>query len=604
MLQEAAAAVPRVPEPSGGLDRDAHFVWREVRERQVRHVEPGRAVLEHIDVVLRTEDAFLDRLGRLRPRDHPLDGLDLRRFHLAHPFERGPQDVGQGDALPRRPVPGDRVSAARTLREEPPLAARSADPQADLDLDRLLGSRLEQEPLGPSLVADREERVRCRLHLSRGRLLRAGHPSADSRRPAGLHGETRERGHEGEGILARWGRGETKHRSRLDSERREQCGGVALDDDLVSSDPVRGPEPHEPLPRFLVAGHDQTAVVDSPVGPDEFAEARQFLQGQIVEEQVVSRVERDAEVPRPREGLRSVDVLPAVRKRAELLAQERAVPLEGECPGHQDVVVLQELAEGHEDLPQIRDDPDARRETFRGFRVRDLDEVPRIEDDKRSLDPITRRDGAGLSRAFRLDLRSDRDEVVEDVHRRGMEGEGGETRGPRPTVSEPQAAGPTRMAEDRPARDDVLDEHIARLDTQFVFCVLGPRLLLHEVFVDELPSVDPEVLHVLLDLRRLQAHPVRDYEARAAADPVRLDPREVAMPAERIGPAYDRSTYEVPSRFRLILTPARPSSGATRIPSVRIARPTRTARSTAFSLLVAGRRAISFATRIASSSRS
>src|SRR3989475_803312 len=128
MLQEAAAAVPRVPEPSGGLDRDAHFVWREVRERQVRHVEPGRAVLEHIDVVLRTEDAFLDRLGRLRPRDHPLDGLDLRRFRLAHPFERGPQDVGQGDALPRRPVPGDRVAAARTLREEPPLAARSADP--------------------------------------------------------------------------------------------------------------------------------------------------------------------------------------------------------------------------------------------------------------------------------------------------------------------------------------------------------------------------------------------------------------------------------------------------------------------------------------------
>ena len=243
-------------------------------------------------------------------------------------------------------------------------------------------------------------------------------------------------------------------------------------------------------------------------------------------------MERDAEVPRPREGLRSFDVLPAVRKRAELLAQECAVPLEGECAGHQDVVVLQELSEWHEDLPQIRDDPDARRETFRGFRVRDLDEISRVEDDERSLDPVARRDGAGLSRAFRLDLRPDRDEVVEDVHGRGMEGERREARGPRPTVSEPQAAGSTRMAEDRPARDDVLDEHVARLDAQFVFCVLGPRLLLREVFVDELPSVDPEFLHVLLDLRRLQAHPVRDDETRAATDPVRLDPREVAMPAD------------------------------------------------------------------------
>jgi len=111
------------------------------------------------------------------------------------------------------------------------------------------------------------------------------------------------------------------------------------------------------------------------VGRDEFAEACQFLHGQIVEEQVVSRVERDAEVPRPGERLGSVDVLPSVRKSAELLAQERTVPLEGECPGHQDVVVLQELSEGHEDLPQIRDDPNSGRETFRRFRVRDLDEV-------------------------------------------------------------------------------------------------------------------------------------------------------------------------------------------------------------------------------------
>src|SRR2546426_6436698 len=37
---------------------------------------------------------------------------------------------------------------------------------------------------------------------------------------------------------------------------------------------------------------------------------------------------------------------------------------------------------------------------------------------------------------------------------------------------------------------------------------------------------------MLLDPRRFQAHAVRNDEARAAADPVRLDPREVAMPAD------------------------------------------------------------------------
>ena len=37
---------------------------------------------------------------------------------------------------------------------------------------------------------------------------------------------------------------------------------------------------------------------------------------------------------------------------------------------------------------------------------------------------------------------------------------------------------------------------------------------------------------MLLDLRRFQAHPVRNDEARATADSVRLDPGKVAMPAD------------------------------------------------------------------------
>src|SRR2546428_10109603 len=113
-----------------------------------------------------------------------------------------------------------------------------------------------------------------------------------------------------------------------------------------------------------------------------------------------------------------------------------------------------------------------------------------------------------------------------------MQGERSESRRTRPAVPEPKAAGPARMAQDRPTCDDVLNEHLARLDTQFVFHVLGPRFFPGEVFVDELPAVYVELLHMLLDLRRFQAHAVRNDEARAAADPVRLDPREVAMPAD------------------------------------------------------------------------
>src|SRR2546430_15666461 len=87
-----AVSVPRVPQASGGLDRDPHCLWGEVRQGQVRHVEPRRAVLEYVDVMFRPEDAFLDRLRGLRPRDHPLDGLDVRRLLFFFLLMRGPPE--------------------------------------------------------------------------------------------------------------------------------------------------------------------------------------------------------------------------------------------------------------------------------------------------------------------------------------------------------------------------------------------------------------------------------------------------------------------------------------------------------------------------------
>ena len=113
-----------------------------------------------------------------------------------------------------------------------------------------------------------------------------------------------------------------------------------------------------------------------------------------------------------------------------------------------------------------------------------------------------------------------------------MQGKRREPRRPGPAVPEPEAAGPAGMAEDRPPRDDVLDEHLARLHAGFVLRLLGAGLFLLQIGVDELPPVDSQFLHVFLDLRRLQAHAVRDHKAGASADPVRLDARQVPEAAD------------------------------------------------------------------------
>src|SRR5207247_2094825 len=168
-FERTARHIPRVYETPRLFHGDAGFPRGEVREREVRHVEPGRAVLEHVDLVLRPKDAFLDRFRRLVLRDHALDRLDLGRLRFAESFQGGPQHFGDRDALPRGSVACRRVSAARTLREEPPLPARGADPKADLHLNGLLASRLEEQPPGPARVPDRAAHMRYGLPLRRGR---------------------------------------------------------------------------------------------------------------------------------------------------------------------------------------------------------------------------------------------------------------------------------------------------------------------------------------------------------------------------------------------------------------------------------------------------
>ena len=126
-LQRLSGPILHVAEPTRCLDGDARLLWREVCQREVRHVEPGGAVFEDVDVVLRPQDAFLERLRRLRLRDHPLNRLNFRRFWLADSIERRPQDLREGNVLARRTVPRECVTAARAFREEPAFPARTAD---------------------------------------------------------------------------------------------------------------------------------------------------------------------------------------------------------------------------------------------------------------------------------------------------------------------------------------------------------------------------------------------------------------------------------------------------------------------------------------------
>src|SRR5207253_9061478 len=125
---------------------NARFPRSEVRTREARHVASGRAVLEHVDLVLRPKDAFLDWFRRLVLRDHALDRFDLGRLRFAEAFQGRSQHFSDRDALPRGSVARDRAPAARTLRADPPLPTRGTDPTDDLHVDGPLRSGPAAQP--------------------------------------------------------------------------------------------------------------------------------------------------------------------------------------------------------------------------------------------------------------------------------------------------------------------------------------------------------------------------------------------------------------------------------------------------------------------------
>ena len=466
VLQGGAVDVRRVSKRPRGLDGEPDLPGPKVREDEVRHVEPRRAVLEDVDPVLRAEEPLLHRLRRLRAGDHPLYALHPGR-HRGHPEagHRVVEDFPQGDPLPHRPHPGLRVGAAlRAPREEPPLLAPGADPEPDLDFDRLLRDGLVHEPLHPARSPQGEEGVRGRGHLPGRRLLGPPHPGADPRRAPGPHRNPH--------ILRReldtvrrlgGGAGAQSLRRAVDPEPRQQRPPVELDDELPVPESVGRPEDDERVLRRRVEREDEGVPAEPPGPCDGIPERVERGDVEVVPEEVVPRMEGDAVLPGelegvlPRRGFPARGQLP--RRGPELLP----VPLDREGAGDEGMVVLQELAVRNEDLPEVRDPLDLRpRLPGLGLR-RDRDEVPVLQEDERALDRLARADGARLPGALRLDLRAHGDELVEDDHRRGMEAEGGEPVRAALPVPEAEPARAARVAQDGPAGEDVLDERLVRL---------------------------------------------------------------------------------------------------------------------------------------------
>src|SRR5206468_10427760 len=122
----------------------------------------------------RPEDPSLEHLRSATRGDHALYALDVRGLADARTRHRGVPNLDERDCLefPAAVLGGDRVSAARTLREEPSLPARRARPEAHLDGHRARAQGVLHEPLRAALLAEGEEHVWRGLHLSRRGFLR------------------------------------------------------------------------------------------------------------------------------------------------------------------------------------------------------------------------------------------------------------------------------------------------------------------------------------------------------------------------------------------------------------------------------------------------
>ena len=120
-------------------------------------------------------------------------------------------------------------------------------------------------------------------------------------------------------------------------------------------------------------------------------------------------------------------------------------PLDGVGGWRERVVVLDELAVVHEVLTQVDNLLDPVPEFQRLLGVVDAAHVAGCHPYGRSLDGIDRDHTGRLARPLGLDLGAGREEIVDQMHRRGMDTGGRKSVISRPTVTQSKAPGFARM---------------------------------------------------------------------------------------------------------------------------------------------------------------
>ncbi len=222
------------------------------------------------------------------------------------------------------------------------------------------------------------------------------------------------------------------------------------------------------------------------------------------------------------------------------------------------MIVLHELSVREQHLPQVHQLGDVRSVQLGLLSVVGLHEVPILQQEDGAFDAIAGGHRSGLARPFDLDLGAHCQKIVQSEHGGRADSQGRQAGGPSPTVAKAEASHSGGVTEDRASGDHVLEELGVGND------LLGGRivalvmpLLPGHVLVDELPTVDAQLLGVLLDLGSLQAHALGDDQAGAAAHLVRLDPRQVPEPRDLhiLGPLAVHADRTAPSDDLDLLIP-------------------------------------------------
>ena len=268
------------------------------------------------------------------------------------------------------------------------------------------------------------------------------------------------------------------------------------------------------------AGRTRSILLPSAGRLDEPGELGDLVRFEVVPEQKEPRVKGDPVEVAHLQGLgigRRAVLLRHVDPRAPKLLE---MPIEGVRPRGERAIVLKELPEGDQELPQVMDASDLGDELGGAGGVVDRGDRPVLKLHDRSFDHVAEGHRGRLPRVLELDLRAHRDEVPQDDHRRRIDGACGETGGPGPSVREPEASGTVRIGQDRTAPHRV-GEVLRSPAALFIARLLLPQL------GQELPSGEPQLLNDLPQLGRLLAEPFRDDEAGPATDPVGGDAREV-----------------------------------------------------------------------------